>query len=394
MIAIDQDREKEGLQLDCEIHEADLDVKLVPKLQAKKAPKADGSKDKDGKAVMEEVKGPDGKPVMEPVTEEVKGSDGKSVMVPVLDVAKQPDGTWLFVEREVSPIKKQCAPFEPFAKEEGDHDPCWAVSYQPNVCRDAFYYTTTCAPGAPCEKDWKVKRGNELAAKFSAPAYKQDDCELAQYTAAVDVANANKEAKKDGKPLSGLTIGPCVYSEAVGFIVDFGGHHEADDRFKDKFKSAYERMEKEEKDEKEHPKAKSPREPAEHEMRAVAVCKPPPPPKAKPDDLFAEEVHKTKLGEKSVSAGESHEELGEHEQLYMGPPPDHTNMFFTVYFAMTGLHGIHVFVGVIVFIWLLIRAIKGHFTPDYFGPVDFAALYWHIVDLIWIFLFPLLYLIH
>jgi cytochrome c oxidase subunit 3 len=61
---------------------------------------------------------------------------------------------------------------------------------------------------------------------------------------------------------------------------------------------------------------------------------------------------------------------------------------------MTGLHGIHVLVGIFVFIWLLVRAIKGHFRPDYFGPIDFAALYWHIVDLIWIFLFPLLYLIH
>ena len=69
-------------------------------------------------------------------------------------------------------------------------------------------------------------------------------------------------------------------------------------------------------------------------------------------------------------------------------------MFLTIYFAMTGLHGIHVFVGIVVFIWLLIRAVKNQFTPDYFGPIDFAALYWHIVDLIWIFLFPLLYLIH
>ena len=84
----------------------------------------------------------------------------------------------------------------------------------------------------------------------------------------------------------------------------------------------------------------------------------------------------------------------EHELESMGPPPEHTNMFFTIYFAMTGLHGIHVLFGVFVFIWLLIRALKGHFTPDYFGPVDYAALYWHIVDLIWIFLFPLLYLIH
>ncbi len=74
-------------------------------------------------------------------------------------------------------------------------------------------------------------------------------------------------------------------------------------------------------------------------------------------------------------------------------PPVNTAMFFTIYFAMTGLHGIHVLVGLFVFIWLLIRAIKGHFTPEYFGPVDYAALYWHLVDLIWIFLFPLLYLI-
>ncbi|HTE53361.1 MAG TPA: cytochrome c oxidase subunit 3 [Kofleriaceae bacterium] len=75
-------------------------------------------------------------------------------------------------------------------------------------------------------------------------------------------------------------------------------------------------------------------------------------------------------------------------------PPPNTGMFFTIYFAMTGLHGIHVLAGIFVFIWLLIRACRGHFGPRYYGPVDFAALYWHLVDLIWIFLFPLLYLIH
>ncbi len=83
----------------------------------------------------------------------------------------------------------------------------------------------------------------------------------------------------------------------------------------------------------------------------------------------------------------------QHE-FSMGPPPPHTNMFFSIYFAMTGLHGIHVLVGILVFLWLLFRAVRGDFTPDYFGPIDYAALYWHIVDLIWIFLFPLLYLIH
>lgn len=82
------------------------------------------------------------------------------------------------------------------------------------------------------------------------------------------------------------------------------------------------------------------------------------------------------------------------EDLYSQKPPPNTAMFFTIYFAMTGLHGLHVLIGIFVFIWLLIRAIKGHFTEDYFGPVDYAALYWHLVDLIWIYLFPLLYLIH
>ena len=101
-----------------------------------------------------------------------------------------------------------------------------------------------------------------------------------------------------------------------------------------------------------------------------------------------------KLGDKAIRPIHELSREAEFEREAAGPPPEHTNMFFTIYFAMTGLHGIHVLFGVFVFIWLLIRAIKGQFTPDYFGPVDYAALYWHIVDLIWIFLFPLLYLIH
>lgn len=75
-------------------------------------------------------------------------------------------------------------------------------------------------------------------------------------------------------------------------------------------------------------------------------------------------------------------------------PPPNTGMFFSIYFAMTGLHGIHVLIGAGVFIWLFFRARRGDFEPGYYGPVDYAALYWHLVDLIWIYLFPLLYLIH
>ncbi|NNE09471.1 MAG: hypothetical protein HKN20_13000 [Gemmatimonadetes bacterium] len=60
---------------------------------------------------------------------------------------------------------------------------------------------------------------------------------------------------------------------------------------------------------------------------------------------------------------------------------------------MTGLHGIHVLIGMIILGWLIYRALKNDFSPEYFTPVDLGVLYWHLVDLIWIFLFPLLYLI-
>ena len=76
------------------------------------------------------------------------------------------------------------------------------------------------------------------------------------------------------------------------------------------------------------------------------------------------------------------------------PVPSNPQIFFGIYFAMTGLHGIHVLAGMVVITWLLINALKGVYGPDYFTPVDLVGLYWHVVDLIWIFLFPLLYLIH
>ncbi len=78
---------------------------------------------------------------------------------------------------------------------------------------------------------------------------------------------------------------------------------------------------------------------------------------------------------------------------YDADRPANAHIFFGIYFAMTGLHGLHVIAGMFVITWLLVRSMKGHFSPGYFTPVDLGALYWHIVDLIWIFLFPLLYLI-
>ncbi len=69
-------------------------------------------------------------------------------------------------------------------------------------------------------------------------------------------------------------------------------------------------------------------------------------------------------------------------------------VFFGIYYCMTGLHGIHVVIGILILMWLFTRALRGHFTPTYYGQIDYAALYWHLVDLIWIYLFPLLYLIN
>jgi cytochrome c oxidase subunit III len=67
--------------------------------------------------------------------------------------------------------------------------------------------------------------------------------------------------------------------------------------------------------------------------------------------------------------------------------------FFSFYFMMTGLHGIHILVGIILLAWIAVRANRGEFSHAFFTPVDLIGLYWHLVDLIWIYLFPLYYLI-
>ena len=73
--------------------------------------------------------------------------------------------------------------------------------------------------------------------------------------------------------------------------------------------------------------------------------------------------------------------------------PRHAEIFFSLYFIMTGLHALHMIVGLGIFTWLLVMAWKGRFTPEWHTPVEIGGLYWHFVDIIWIYLFPLLYLI-
>ena len=68
-------------------------------------------------------------------------------------------------------------------------------------------------------------------------------------------------------------------------------------------------------------------------------------------------------------------------------------MFYGLYFAMTGLHALHMIIGIGILLWLLYWVRKGRFTADNYNYIEGVGLYWHFVDIIWIFLFPLLYLI-
>ena len=71
----------------------------------------------------------------------------------------------------------------------------------------------------------------------------------------------------------------------------------------------------------------------------------------------------------------------------------HAQLFFSLYFAMTGLHALHMIIGAGILLTLILHAKQGRYSANYYTPVDVAGLYWHFVDVIWIFLFPLLYLI-
>jgi cytochrome c oxidase subunit 3 len=68
-------------------------------------------------------------------------------------------------------------------------------------------------------------------------------------------------------------------------------------------------------------------------------------------------------------------------------------ILFFLYFAMTGMHAVHMIVGAGLLTWLLWMAVRGRFSSSWYTPVEMIGLYWHFVDIVWIFLFPLLYLI-
>ncbi len=101
------------------------------------------------------------------------------------------------------------------------------------------------------------------------------------------------------------------------------------------------------------------------------------------------------MGVKSVEYGGHF-----HEGIYPGlwyHGELHTfgaNIFFNLYFVMTGLHAIHVMAGMGVLLYLMVRSIRGRYTPDNYVGLEMGTLYWHLIDVVWIFLWPLLYLTH
>ena len=74
-------------------------------------------------------------------------------------------------------------------------------------------------------------------------------------------------------------------------------------------------------------------------------------------------------------------------------PLPHVEIYFCFYFFMTGMHALHMVIGLGIMTYLLLMARRGKFTARYYAPVEVGGLYWHFVDIVWIFLFPLLYLI-
>lgn len=111
-------------------------------------------------------------------------------------------------------------------------------------------------------------------------------------------------------------------------------------------------------------------------------------------DEYAEKFEKHHVPGPSFSYHEllpNQARLPEADRRYADP--HHAEMYFSLYFAMTGMHALHMIIGVGLFGYLAWMASKGRYGPGYYTPIENAGLYWHFVDIVWIYLFPLLYLI-
>lgn len=95
----------------------------------------------------------------------------------------------------------------------------------------------------------------------------------------------------------------------------------------------------------------------------------------------------------AVAAEPSRADIRQSSEVLGGRGANEGN-FFSIYFAMTGVHALHILAGIAAISWIVGRIARGDFGPERYGPVEYVGLYWHLVDLVWIYLFPLLYLVH
>ncbi len=89
---------------------------------------------------------------------------------------------------------------------------------------------------------------------------------------------------------------------------------------------------------------------------------------------------------------EHHLVPGRHFDMTL-PQANQQQLFFSIYFMLTGVHAIHMVVGIVLMLVILTMSWRSRFSADYYTPVEMSGLYWHFVDIVWIFLFPLLYLL-
>jgi cytochrome c oxidase subunit 3 len=104
----------------------------------------------------------------------------------------------------------------------------------------------------------------------------------------------------------------------------------------------------------------------------------------------------------SAFLGVKYFEYGDKFKHHLVPGPNfqfegehaaNAQLFFSFYFSMTGFHALHMVIGIGLLTWILVKAARGRFSAEYYNPVENMGLYWHFVDIVWIFLFPLLYLV-
>ena len=101
------------------------------------------------------------------------------------------------------------------------------------------------------------------------------------------------------------------------------------------------------------------------------------------------------LGIKAYEYYEKYEEhlIPGHGFQFEGPNSTHAQLFFSFYFALTGMHALHMIIGIGMMLIMILLTMRGKFSAEYYFPIEMAGLYWHFVDIVWVFLFPLLYLV-